>query len=36
MEILRMIYYMFWIIPDLPELIEQGKYEEALQKGEIG
>jgi len=33
------IWLLVWIIPDLPELIEQGKYEqdpEGYKKGNIG
>jgi hypothetical protein len=36
MELIRMVWFMLWLIPDLPELIEQGKYEEDLQTGKIG
>jgi hypothetical protein len=36
MELIRMTLLMIWLIPDLPELIEQGKYEEDLQTGKIG
>lgn len=31
-----LIIIMIFIVPDLIELIDQGKYEEKVQKGEIG
>jgi hypothetical protein len=36
MELIRMIWFIVWLIPAMPELIEQGKYEEDLQMGKIG
>jgi hypothetical protein len=35
-ELIRFVFLMIWVIPALPGLIEQGRYEESLQKGEIG
>ena len=35
-EFCRFVFLMIWILPALPGLIEQGKYEEDLQSGKIG
>jgi hypothetical protein len=35
-ECVMFIWLMIWILPSLPGLIEQGKYEEDLQSGKIG
>ena len=35
-EWIRFCWLLVWLVPALPGLIEQGKYEEDLQKGEIG
>ena len=36
MDWVRFVMLLIWVIPALPGLVEQGKYEEDLQSGEIG